>query len=170
MKHPAVFRVIAQRCSYLRVTIEGKPHTHFVTLGSRARARARHGPLDAVALLQRFWRDMFHSLLVWPTHRLLLVSLACYYGAFFAFATLYYAFTRQVCIADIVTFLDALYFSIQTMMTIGYSTRDVGFEGCWLPAMLISSQALVGVALSTFFFGVLFARFARSSRRAGKCS
>lgn len=104
---------------------------------------------------------------MWPTHRLVILSFACYYGAFVGFAVLYYAFTRVVCIQDIVSFLDALYFSIQTMMTIGYSTRDIGFEGCWLPLVIISTQALTGVTLSTFFFGILFARFARSSRRAG---
>ena len=64
------------------------------------------------------------------------------------------------------SFLDAFFFSVETMATIGYSAPDIFFHECKLMAILISFQTIFGLLLSAILLGVVFNRMSRGSPRA----
>lgn len=61
---------------------------------------------------------------------------------------------------------DRYYFSLTTMMTIGYGTQDQFFDGCWQALVLIVLQSLLGMFLDVLCFGFIYTRLANPSNRA----
>lgn len=104
------------------------------------------------------WRDLYQRMLSasWPV--------------FFAWATVYYALVHVVFASLYVLepgsisnapsggFLDAYFFSVQTMMTIGYG----GMAPATLWAnVLVTIEAFFGMITTAILTGLVFARFAR---------
>ena len=65
------------------------------------------------------------------------------------------------------TFLRLFFFSVETMMTIGYGVGDPYFGDCPLMLVLITAQSLVGIFASSILFGIVLTRAGRASSRAG---
>jgi hypothetical protein len=62
---------------------------------------------------------------------------------------------------------DALFFSVETQATIGYSApSDIFFDDCPLVLIVITFQSVVGLFLDAALLGLLFNRVARGTPRA----
>eukprot|EP00985_Skeletonema_marinoi_P010447 scaffold4909_cov139-Skeletonema_marinoi.AAC.2 len=69
------------------------------------------------------------------------------------------------CGMDINNHMEALYFSLSTMATIGYGTSDYYFGECWTPFILVLLQVLTALAFSSLAIGLLFQRMSRGQKR-----
>jgi hypothetical protein len=76
---------------------------------------------------QLYADDLFHSMIDAPTSRTLLLLIFAYLSIVFFYAVLY-LFVGEVygCNLEIYNFIEALFFSLETMATIGYSKSTVG--------------------------------------------
>lgn len=109
--------------------------------------------------------DWFHTLLHWSVCRLVVLISLLYLLTIFLFGILYYILGKQ-CDLAMSEFIEALFFSMETMMTIGYGTDDIFFRSCKVMFILITSQSIVACLLDAFCFGMLYARLARGTTRA----
>ena len=133
----------------------------------------RHVPFATRARL--YSSDWFHSLVNTRTHRIVLVLITVYVLCYITFAGLFYV-ADDTCLPDIypdegsadgkLRFIRALYFSVETMMTIGYGSKDPAFGGCVAIWVLVTSEALCGVCLQCVFFGIVYTRLSRADSRA----
>ena len=114
-----------------------------------------------------YFNDIFHTLLNQTMWKIVLVIFALYLGAFVLFAALYLA-VSEPCNLGVTNFMDAYYFSVETMLTIGYSTQnnDIFFDGCVEMVFLLSLQSMIGIYLNAMCVGIIFARFSRAQTRA----
>ncbi|KAL3797688.1 hypothetical protein ACHAWO_003698, partial [Cyclotella atomus] len=69
------------------------------------------------------------------------------------------------CGMDVNSFMEALYFSLSTMATIGYGTSDYYFGNCWTPFFLVLCQVFAALAFSSLAIGLLFQRMSRGQKR-----
>ena len=60
------------------------------------------------------------------------------------------------CGMDINNHMEALYFSLSTMATIGYGTSDYYFGECWTPFILVLLQVFSAIVFSSLAIGLLF--------------
>jgi len=109
--------------------------------------------------------DWFHTVLNMNTTYVMLISFSAYIISFVFFAGLYYS-ASEPCAMGLDTFLDALYFSVETMITIGFGTVDPFFNQCGTAAFLITVQSLLGILLDSVFIGLVFSRLGRAQKRA----
>ena len=70
------------------------------------------------------------------------------------------------CSMDIHNHMEALYFSLSTMTTIGYGVSDYYFGGCWTPLLLVLSQVCCAITFDAVAIGLLFQRISRGHKRA----
>ena len=126
------------------------------TPGPSAQARflSRSGATDVVrsGVAPRRWHDVYHSALN-ASWGVLLASFAAFYVVVNAlFALLYVAGGDDIAHARAGSFVDAFFFSVQTMATIGYG--ELAPEGLYANA-LVAIEAFLGVltfALATGLF------------------
>jgi len=108
------------------------------------------------------WRDPYHLLLTisWPGFLALIVLLYLASNAVFALAYL----VGGDCIENARpgSFLDAFFFSVQTMATIGYGKMA---PGTIYAHALVTLEALVGLLVISMATGLMFARFSRPTAR-----
>ena len=65
------------------------------------------------------------------------------------------------------SFWDAVFFSVETQATIGYSApSDIFFNDCPLVLVVITFQSVAGLFLDAALLGILFNRVARGTPRA----
>ena len=126
----------------------------------RVANRGMHGPARRL-----FCADWFHSLLSLPCSVITAVVFFVYIVAIFVFAAAYF-WCSESCAIGAETFLDAYYFSLETMMTIGYGVSDEFFNGCWQALVLIVLQSLFGLFLDALCFGFIYTRIANPANRA----
>jgi len=69
------------------------------------------------------------------------------------------------CDMDINDHMEALYFSLSTMTTIGYGVSDYYFGGCWTPLLLVLWQVCSAITFDAVAVGLLFHRISRSTKR-----
>jgi inward rectifier potassium channel len=107
------------------------------------------------------WRDLYHALLTirWPWFFLGFV--ATFWGINCVFGALYF-FSNGIGGAPDISFTDCLFFSVQTLSTVGY--------GHLHPAnltanVLVSVEILIGLFLISTLTGLIFARFSRPKAR-----
>jgi len=102
-------------------------------------------------------RDFYHALLrlSWPATIALVAAGYCFVNALFA---LLYLWVGGVAQARPGSFLDAFYFSVETMGTIGYGAMYPASNAANLVMVLESTASLVLTALAT---GLVFAKFSR---------
>jgi Inward rectifier potassium channel transmembrane domain len=62
--------------------------------------------------------------------------------------------------------MDALYFSLSTMTTIGYGVSDYYFGGCWTPLLLVLLQVCFAITFDACAVGLLFTRLSRGRKRS----
>ena len=70
------------------------------------------------------------------------------------------------CDMDINDHMEALYFSLSTMTTIGYGVSDYYFGGCWTPLLLVLWQVCSAICFDAVAVGLLFQKLSRGSKRA----
>lgn len=114
-----------------------------------------------------YLRDPFHSILHLETPKIIALLTGVYAVVVAIFAGLYLQVPRE-CNLAIATFTQALYFSLETMITIGYGAQggDIFFNECASPLVLIGLQSLVGILVDALAIGLIFSRFARAQARA----
>jgi hypothetical protein len=69
------------------------------------------------------------------------------------------------CDMDINDHMEALYFSLSTMTTIGYGVSDYYFGGCWTPLLLVLWQVCSAITFDAVAVGLLFHRISRGRKR-----
>jgi hypothetical protein len=60
------------------------------------------------------------------------------------------------CGMDITNHMEALYFSLSTMTTIGYGVSDYYFGDCWTPLLLVLLQSCCAITFQSVAIGLLF--------------
>ena len=106
--------------------------------------------------------DLYHYLLDAPWSRLLGLVLALYLASNALFAAAYLATSGGIENAREGSFVDAFFFSVQTMATIGYGKmvpRGLAADA------LVATEALFGLLGFAFATGLIFAKFARPTAR-----
>ena len=152
---------------------------------SRQAARFHHRPDGGaptrVARSKQFWDGWFHALAYQRTVVLLSILVIIYAVIVFTFGSIYYALstwgqkeqinpdgsvtTIQFCAMDITTHMEALYFSLSTMSTIGYGVSDYYFGGCWSPLLLVLLEVCCGISFAAVATSLLFLRVSRGHKR-----
>ena len=74
--------------------------------------------------------------------------------------------TELFCDLDIHDHMEALYFSLSTMTTIGYGVSDYYFGGCWTPLLLVLAQVCTAITFDAVAIGLLFQRISRGHKRS----
>lgn len=113
-----------------------------------------------------YFTDWYHTFLNFKLRWQVLFFTITLLSLWTSFAVLIYLSREQCGIDNMNSFLDAYYFSIETLETIGYGTKDVFFNGCWQMAVILSLQAMITTVLNAFLIGVIFSRLARPQSRA----
>lgn len=141
----------------------------------RARYFNRDGTNNIVrlGLSHKPWSDLYHGLLRKSWAQLLGMIVVLYTAANALFAVLYFA---DGGVENAHTFLDHFFFSVHTMMTIGYGTMSPRSLGANVLVAMQALLGLIGAAMTTgLFYGkfslptarVLFSRVAVISQRDG---
>ena len=109
------------------------------------------------------WDNWFHSLVYTPTMILLMFLLTYYMSVVIFFAWMYMLFSHhgKLCHVDINNFLEAMFFSLSTMTTIGYGVKDYYFGDCWSFFMLVSLQVGSSILFDAVAIGLIFQRLSR---------
>jgi len=130
------------------------------------------------------WDDWFHFLAYTPTlflfgYLFLWYTLTiCFWAGVYLIAAKYGVtdITKQssniegngiepYCGMDITNHMEALYFSLSTMTTIGYGVSDYYFGGCLAPFILVLAQVFSAIAFDAIAIGLLFQRLSRGQKR-----
>lgn len=138
-------------------------------------------PPRRLPLTKRVWDDWFYSLAYQRTIVLMMILFVSYGAIVVAFAFVYLGVSllgqeRKVnpdgsvsvlpfCDMDIHDHMEALYFSLSTMTTIGYGVSDYYFGGCWTPLMLVLAQVCCAITFDAVAIGLLFQRISRGHKR-----
>lgn len=110
--------------------------------------------------------NVYHTLVSLPIPRLLLLMVAGYFATNLGFAFLYWLAGPEALAgaasSPVARFEDCLFFSVQTLATIGYgklvpNTRTAN--------LLVAIEALVGLLGFAILSGLLFARFSRPTAK-----
>jgi potassium inwardly-rectifying channel subfamily J, other len=115
-----------------------------------------------------FIEDIFHSLLDLSNWKVLLVAYVFYNLVLLFFALLYYFISKmgRNCHTDFKTFLQSMFFSLQTFTSIGFGASDPYFDSCGSMFLVIAWESFTVIIVNAFAIGVFYARFARSQERA----
>lgn len=128
-----------------------------------------------------FWGDWFHTLAYRPTLQLMAIIFTSYASLVFLFAYIYLGVSilgakitvtpngttkDSFCGMDITNHMEALYFSLSTMTTIGYGVSDYYFGDCWTPLLLVLLQSCCSITFQSIAIGLLFQRISRGQKRS----
>ena len=108
------------------------------------------------------WRDPYHLVLTLDWSKFFALTVASYVATNTLFALLYLAGGDSIKNARPGSFLDAFFFSVQTMATIGYGSM---YPSTDYANFLVSIEALVGLLGVAMGTGLMFARFSRPTAR-----
>ncbi len=133
--------------------------------GSSQRVVTRDGELSTIVRLGEMrspWQDLYHQLLTlsWPVFVLLLALAYLTINALFALA--YLARDGGIANARPGSFVDALFFSVQTMASIGYGNM---YPQTNYANWLVVLEAFIGLMLLAMATGLCFARFSLPKAR-----
>lgn len=113
-------------------------------------------------LLHSHWRDPYHLIITLDWPRFIGLTVVSYVAINALFALLYLLQADSIKNARPGSFLDAFFFSVQTMATIGYGAM---YPQTNYANLLVSLEALVGLMGVAMGTGVAFARFSRPTAR-----
>ena len=154
--------------------------------GMRLRRRSQISRLTGSSIgvrgvLSTFWGDWFHTLAYRPTLQLMAIIFTSYASFVFLFAYIYLGVSilgakitvtpegstkDSFCGMDITNHMEALYFSLSTMTTIGYGVSDYYFGDCWTPLLLVLLQSCCSITFQSIAIGLLFQRISRGQKRS----
>jgi inward rectifier potassium channel len=124
------------------------------------RERSHH--VVAIGLRTPWLGDLYHHLLTLRWWVLLLGLSTVYLGLNGVFALLYLSGDGAVANARPGVFADAFFFSVETLSTIGYGQMS---PATLYGNIVMTAEALFGVALLAVTAGLMFARFSRPTAR-----
>lgn len=133
------------------------------------------------AFSKQFWDEWFHLLAYQRTATLLLILISVYTVIVVYFAAVFYVLSKYgekkeihedgsisilpFCDLDIHSHMEALYFSLSTLATIGYGVSDYYFGGCWSPLLLVLMEVCCGICFDAVATSLLFLRVSRGHKR-----
>lgn len=151
---------------------------------SREATRHHHlpgGTRRRLTISKHLWDTWFYSLAYQRTIVLMAILFLTYAAIVFIFASIYYGVNRlgeeqqlnpdgsisrlAFCSMDINNHMEAMYFSLSTMATIGYGVSDYYFGGCWTPFLLVLCQVCCAITFDAVAIGLLFQRISRGHKR-----
>ncbi|VEU43217.1 unnamed protein product [Pseudo-nitzschia multistriata] len=74
--------------------------------------------------------------------------------------------TIAFCDMDINDHMEAMYFSLSTMTTIGYGVSDYYFGGCYSPLLIVLMQICTAIVFDAVAVGLIFHRISRGAKRS----
>ena len=107
-------------------------------------------------------RDLYHALLTMRWHWFFVALAIAYFIFNGTFALLYLAAPGDIANAEEGSFADAFFFSVQTMATIGFGVMA---PKTLYANVVVTVEALMGLAGFALATGVIFQRFARPTAR-----
>jgi inward rectifier potassium channel len=134
---------------------------HLLGDGNRRRIGAGR-EVVAIGLRRQPGKDLYHSLLTASWWKLFVLVLVAYVGSNAMFAAGYLLEGDVIENARPGSFLDAFFFSVQTMATIGYGKMA---PRTTLANALVAAEALVGMLGLAVVTGLVFAKFSRPTAR-----
>ncbi|EGB11729.1 hypothetical protein AURANDRAFT_12951, partial [Aureococcus anophagefferens] len=102
-----------------------------------------------------YYRDLYHTIADSNVWYILFFLLLAYVAVSVLFGLLWWA-ASDACDVGIENFNAAFLFSVETMMTIGYGTRDQFFADCGASSFLIFAQSLIGILLDCVSLGLVY--------------
>lgn len=114
--------------------------------------------IQAIGLPSAPLRDFYHRILTTRWRTFFLLSTIYYVTIHAIFAALYLIDPESIHGAEPASFGDAYFFSVQTMMTIGYGVMAPG--SLW-GHVLVTAEAYFGMLTTALLTGLVFAKFAR---------
>ncbi|GBQ66432.1 ATP-sensitive potassium transporter [Ameyamaea chiangmaiensis NBRC 103196] len=121
-----------------------------------------HDNIVRLGQADRVWSDLYHHALTMRWSTFLLWSLGFYTVINVVFALLYMTAPGQIVGARAGHFSDFLFFSVQTLSTVGYGLlAPVGLRA----HAIVSVELLAGMLLNAVATGLVFARFSRPRAR-----
>ena len=118
--------------------------------------------IEGMGAWHSYWRDPYHLLLTIPWSAFLVLLGLLFLVSNALFALLYLADKTSIVNAHPGSFLDAFFFSVQTMATIGYGTL---YPGSIYGNVIVTIEALGGLLGVAMLTGLSFARFSRPTAR-----
>lgn len=115
-----------------------------------------------IDLLHPIWNDLYHWLLSIPWLQFLLLITIIYIAVNFLFALAYLAGGEGIANARAGSLIDAFFFSIQTLSTVGYGSM---YPATLYTQIVVTLEILVGLVLIAILTGLMFARFSRPTAR-----
>ncbi len=130
----------------------------------RIHIKIRNGQTEIIGMgaWHSYWRDPYHLLLTIPWTGFVLLIWASYIATNAIFALLYLAGGDCIVNAKPGNFLDAFFFSVQTIASIGYGAMYPKTIYANFIVMIEAMSGIMGVAVMT---GLAFARFSKPSAR-----
>ncbi|KXV07481.1 ATP-sensitive potassium channel protein [Gluconobacter oxydans] len=144
------------------------PETHETVVETANKIRAHvleeNGRSDIIrtGLDAGVFGDLYHTLMTMSWFAFFWASMGLYLVINVAFALMYYVIPHSVSGVPHGDFLDDVFFSVQTISTVGYGTMaPVGR----LTNTIVSFEVLAGMMLNALATGLVFARFSRPRAR-----
>lgn len=114
-----------------------------------------------------YWGDLFHTLVNLPNLRFFGLLFCTYFLLFVVFAIpYYYEAHSNFCIPGVRSFSHAVWFSVQTSMTIGYGGELTPDPRCLVTNSMVLIQSIASLIVAYSLLGIFYARFSRPTRRA----
>lgn len=108
------------------------------------------------------FRDLYHWLLVITWWQFLILLSIFYFFVNVAFACAYLTTNGGIANAKADSFIDAFFFSVQSLSTIGYGAM---YPQTLYAQILVTFEVLVGLILVAMVTGLMFARFSQPKAR-----
>ncbi|ELS04674.1 Inward rectifier potassium channel [Xenococcus sp. PCC 7305] len=124
--------------------------------------RIRYFKHKIVNFLAHPFRDLYHWLLVITWWQFLLLLSLFYFFVNVGFAVAYLTTNGGIANARPDSFIDAFFFSVQSLSTIGYGAM---YPATLYAQILVTFEVLVGLLLVAMATGLMFARFAQPKAR-----
>jgi hypothetical protein len=178
---PGVIRRILDRDAAFFQS-RGKWNVQHVSRDAATMHHTPTGETNRVSLSKQIANDWFHNLAGQRTIVLMLIICLVYAATVFVFAFIYLGVSLlgqqdkvnpdgtvsklPFCDMDIHDHMEALYFSLSTMTTIGYGVSDYYFGGCWTPLLLVLAQVCCALVFNAVAIGLIFQRISRGHKRS----
>ncbi|KXV12227.1 ATP-sensitive potassium channel protein [Gluconobacter oxydans] len=148
------------------VPVHSETHAAVVETANKIRAHVleENGRSDIIrtGLDAGVFGDLYHTLMTMSWFAFFWASMGLYLVINVAFALMYYVIPHSVSGVPHGDFLDDVFFSVQTISTVGYGTMaPVGR----LTNTIVSFEVLAGMMLNALATGLFFARFSRPRAR-----
>ncbi|ACK70439.1 K channel inward rectifier conserved region 2 domain protein [Gloeothece citriformis PCC 7424] len=118
--------------------------------------------IEGLGVWYYYWKDPYHLLLTLPWSGFLLIIIMYYVFLNTVFALAYLSASRGIEGLEPGSFLDAFFFSVHTLATIGYGNM---YPTSLYANGLVALEALVSIIGLALITGLAFARFSQSSAR-----